>query len=77
MWKGFMNPVAGAVPAMPAMPAATPWAVPAVGAAPSINFFDPNALTQMLAPMMAPLAAPAQGGYGFPFPVAPVAAPAK
>jgi len=73
MWKGFMNPATFSVPnfAMPAMPA-TP-----AGAAPSMNFFDPNAWTQMF--QIPGVTAPAaQGGYAFPFPVpaAPAAAPA-
>lgn len=86
MWKGFMTPGAtGALPtlpAMPSMPAPTAWTAPAAGAAPTFNFFDPNAWTQMLQ-------APAAGQpYAFPFPVptapaapaaaaaAPAAAPA-
>jgi hypothetical protein len=73
-WKGFLNPVAGAVPTTAGWPApaATPWAAPAAGTAPTVNFFDPNAWAQMLP------AAP-QGGYVLPFamPTAPVAPAAK
>jgi hypothetical protein len=77
MWKGFMNPATYSVPnfALPTLPAAP------AGAAPTFNFFDPNAWTQMM--QVPGLTAPAaQGGYAFPFPmptapVAPAAAPAK
>ena len=65
MWKGFMNPATYSMPAMPAftMPAMptmpAPVAAPA-GAAPSFNFFDPNAWTQMFQiPGYAAPAAPA------------------
>jgi hypothetical protein len=67
MWKGFLNPAGYNLPALPAMPAmptaaATPWAAPA-GAAPMVNPFDLNALTQMFQ-----IPAPAAGQpFGFPF----------
>jgi hypothetical protein len=81
MWKGFMTPGATAalptLPTMPTIPAPTAWTMPApaAGAAPTFNFFDPNAWTQMLQ-------VPAAGQpLAFPFPLptvpaAPAAAPA-
>jgi hypothetical protein len=64
MWKGFMNPATYSMPAMPAFTVPAMPAAPA-GAAPSFNFFDPNAWTQMFqipgltAPAAAPAAVPA------------------
>jgi len=76
MWKGFLNPVAGALPTTTgwAAPAAAGYAAPAAApwAAPVANPFDLNAFTQMFQ-------VPAAGQpYAFPFPMptAPVAAPA-